>query len=321
MMKTLLKSLVLATVSSAACATAAFAEVRTERVTFTSGGETLVGTLYIPDGVTARQQAPGVVVTGAWMTIKEQMAGRYARELAERGIVALAFDFRTWGESSGNQRSMEDPAMKIADIQAAARFLDRRAETAPRQIGGLGICASAGYMVTAAQNSRVLRSVALVAPWLHDAAIVEQVYGGPSSVNSLITTAQEAQARFDANGALSLVPAAGPTGSNAVMAGVPYYTETDRGAIPQWENTFNLASWDDWLTFDAQKASSLSQPFFMVHSQAAAIPHGAEQFFANIRGHKGQLWLENVNQLDFYDRAEPVRAAADAVADHFKQTL
>jgi uncharacterized protein len=319
MIKTLLKT---AAVAAALIATAAEArDVRVERVTFTSGGQTLVGALYIPEGVDRRNQAPGVVVTGAWMTVKEQMAGRYARELAERGIVALAFDFRTWGESGGAQRSMEDPAMKIEDIKAAARFLDRRPETAQGAIGGLGICASAGYMAHAAKDDARIASVALVAPWLHDRAIVNAVYGGEASVAGLIATAQEAQTRFETTGALSLVPAAGPQGSNAVMAGVPYYTETDRGLVPQWENTFNLASWDDWLTFDAQTASSLSQPFFMVHSEAAAIPNGARQFFSALTGPKGQLWLENVGQLDFYDRTAPVKAAADAVAEHFAATL
>ena len=110
-MKTVLKTLALAGASTVAMIGSAFAEVRTERVTFHSGGETIVGTLYIPDGVNARNTAPGVVVTGAWMTIKEQMAGRYAREMAERGFVALAFDFRTSGESGGRHLTMDNPTM------------------------------------------------------------------------------------------------------------------------------------------------------------------------------------------------------------------
>jgi uncharacterized protein len=291
-----------------------------ERVTFQSGGETVVGHLYIPTGVTARKQAPGVVVTGAWMTIKEQMAGVYARELAERGYVALAFDFRTWGESGGRQRSMESPTIKIADIKAAAQFLDARAETST--IGGLGICASAGYMAHAAADTPTIKSVALVAPWLHDAKIVNEVYGGPDSVAKLIKIAQEAQAKFDKTAELTLVPAAGPQGSNAVMAGVPYYTETDRGQVQAWENTFNLASWDDWLTFDAMPAApKLNQPFTIVHSEAAAIPHGAKQFYASVTSIKTQLWIDGVSQLDFYDRETPVNASADHVAKHFGKTL
>jgi hypothetical protein len=318
-----LQSLAAAAVLLATTATTALAgDIRQQRVTFQSGGETLVGTLYIPAGVSAANPQPGVVVTGAWMTIKEQMAGRYAEELAKRGKVALAFDFRTWGESGGAQRSMENPAMKIADIQAAARFLDARPETSDSGVGGLGICASAGYMVHAAAQNGALKSIALVAPWLHDAAIVAQVYGGEGNVASLIATSREAQARFNSTGELTLRPAAGPQGSNAIMAGVPYYTETDRGLIPQWENTFNLASWEGWLTFDALSVTrQVTTPTFVVHSQAAAIPQGAQAFLAGVTAPKGALWLENVGQLDFYDRAEPVARAADAVSAHFRATL
>lgn len=321
-MHSLLKTVALAAASSLAMASAALADVRTERVTFVSGGETVVGTLYIPDGVDRRNPAPGVVVTGAWMTIKEQMAGRYARELAERGVVALAFDFRTWGESAGRQRSLENPTMKIADIKAAARFLDARAETNGFRIGALGICASAGYAVHAAAGSSVLGSVALVAPWLHDAAIVDQVYGGQANIAGLVKTAQDAQGRYDATGELTVVPAAGPAGSNAVMAFDGYYTDPARGAVPQWENTFNLASWDDWLTFDALSlAKDFRKPLLTVHSDAAAIPHGVRRFLSQTRGPQQAIWLENVTQFDFYDGDAAVNTAADAAATHFRATL
>jgi dienelactone hydrolase len=320
-MKTLLKTAALGAVSTLTMATAALADgVRTERVSFLSNGERVVGTLYIPEGVNRRNPAPGVVLTGAWMTIKEQMAGRYARELAERGIVALAFDFRTWGESGGRQRSMESPAMKTADIVAAARFLDARAETAPFSIGALGVCASAGYAVHAAAQSNTIRAVGLVAPWLHDAAIVQAVYG--ANIGPLTAAAQEAQARYDATSELTLLPAAGPAGSNAVMAFEGYYTDPARGAVSQWENTFNVASWDDWLSFDALSAAPrLTKPLFVVHSDAAAIPQGARQFLAATQGPSGSLWLDNVGQFDFYDQAAPVKQAADAVAAHFHATL
>lgn len=294
--------------------------IRTERVTFLSGQDPVVGALFVPADLAPGQRVPGVVVTGAWMTIKEHMAGRYARELAERGFIALAFDFRTWGESGGRQRSLESPRMKIEDIGAAARFLAGRTDVS--RVGGLGVCASAGYMVHAAVQNPAIASVALVAPWLHNADIVNTVYGGADSVRHLIARARTAQAHFDSTGELTLLPAAGPQGSEAVMAGVPYYTEADRGAIPQWENTFNVASWEGWLTFDALAPAPLvTQPTLIVHSEAAAIPQGAHQFFAALRAQKAQLWLDGVSQFDFYDRDTPVNTAADAVAEHFQRTL
>jgi uncharacterized protein len=297
-------------------------EFRVESVTFTSGGHTLKGHLYVPAGVTAAKPGRAAVVTGAWMTIKEQMPARYAQELAQRGVVALAFDFRGWGESGGALRAMEDPTAKTEDIRAAVAFLATRADVNPQAIGGLGICASAGYMADAAATTPKLRSVALVAPWLHDRAIVNAVYGGEASVQGLINQARQAQATQKATGEQTLVPAASTTDKRAVMFNVPYYTERDRGLIPQWENRFNVASWEAWLTFDAMPAAPrLKAPLLMVHSQAAAIPHGARQFYAAVTAPKQQLWLDNVGQFDFYDRNPAVNQAADAVAQHFKASL
>lgn len=315
-----LKSLAAASLIAGLLPASQAGEVRVERVSFSSAGQTLVGHLYLPAGVSAQNTAPAAVVTGAWMTIKEQMAGRYARELAERGIVALAFDFRGWGESAGQPRAMEDPVAKTEDIRAATRYLAQRAEVRGQTLAGLGLCASAAYMAEAAATTPALQAVALVAPWLQDKAIVEAVYGGAKGVAQLVKLGREAEARWRSSGQATLVPAASSTDKTAVMYKVPYYTERDRGLVPQWENRFNVASWEKWLTLDAMPtAPRLTQPLLMVHSEAAAIPQGARQFYAAVGAPKTQLWLEGVNQFDFYDRAAPVKAAADAVAAHIQR--
>lgn len=294
---------------------------RIERVSFSSGGQTLVGHLYLPRGVDASTPAPAAVVTGAWMTVKEQMAGRYASELAQRGLVALAFDFRGWGESGGEPRAMESPAAKTDDIRAAVAFLHTRGEVARGRVGALGICASAAYVAAAAADTPGIASVALVAPWLHDRAIVEQVYGGPDAVRTLIDSGRAAERQFRATGVSTLVPAASTTDKSAVMFNVPYYTEPGRGLIPQWENRFNVASWEGWLTLDAMPlAARLKQPLIMVHSEAAAIPQGAKQFYARVGASKRALWLDKLSQFDFYDQPRAVTQAADAVAAHLRAT-
>ncbi len=299
--------------------TAQAAEFRVESVRFTSGGQTLKGHLYIPAGVDRKRPGNAAVVTGAWMTVKEQMPARYAQELAQRGIVALAFDFRGWGESAGQPRAMEDPKTKTEDIRAAVAFLATRSEVNAQAISGLGLCASAAYMAQAATTTPALRSVALVAPWLHDRAIVNAVYGGEAAVQNLINTGRSAAATYASTGKATLVPAASTTDKRAVMFNVPYYTEAHRGLIPLWDNQFNVASWEGWLTLDAMPtAPKLKAPLLMVHSEAAAIPQGARQFYAAVTAPKQQLWLNNVSQFDFYDQASAVTRAADAVAQHFR---
>ncbi len=296
-----------------------FHAVRVERVTFASDGERMVGNLYLPQDVSSKDRLPAVIVTGAWMTVKEQMAGRYARELARRGYAALAFDFRHWGESGGLPRQLEHPVHKMADIRAAAAFLSTRTEVDANRISGLGICASSGYMANAVAADPLFQAVAFVAPWLHDTQIVEEVYGGREGVASLIEVSRQAARQYTESGQQQLVRAASLTDSSALMFGAPYYTEADRGMIPAWRNQADVAMWEAWLTFDAVAAAPrLTLPTLLVHSEAAAIPQGAHRFFANLAAKdKAERWLENVTQFDFYDSEAAVTAASDAVAAHF----
>ena len=318
-----MKKTLLATAAALTALSGAANAAMSKRVMFESDGTRLVGDLYLPDTYQAGDKLPAVIVTGAWTTVKEQMPARYAAEMADRGYAALAFDFRNWGQSEGDQRQLESPELKTQDIIAAARYLTTRPEVDAARIGGLGICASAGYMAGAAARSDDIRTVALVAPWLHDADIVKAVYGGEKSVAALITTGQSAERAYRTDGELQLVPAASTSDDTAIMFQAPYYTEEHRGLIPEYVNQFNLASWEPWLTFDAITiADDLETvPVKIVHSEAAAIPQGARSFYERLTGPKSELWLDNVTQFDFYDQDTPITQASDAVAAHFSTTL
>ena len=291
-----------------------------QRVEFVFNGVRLVGDLYLPDDFRAGDPIPAVIVTGAWTTVKEQMPARYAAELADRGYAAFAFDFRGWGQSEGSPRQLEDPERKTQDIVAAAEFLSTRPEVDRARIGGLGICASSGYMTDAATRSPHIRSLALVAPWLHNREIVEATYGGADTVDNLIETGREAV------GEGRMMEAASSTNEDSLMYQAPYYVSADRGAIPEWVNQFNVASWEPWLTYDGVKLSedvnAAGLPVAIVHSEAAAIPQGAHDFFNALTvATKSELWLDDVDQMSFYDQDEPVRRASDHVAEHFGDTL
>ncbi len=287
-------------------------------VTFKSAGQTISGDLYLPDTFSAGDQLPGVVVTGAWMTVKEQMAGTYAAELADRGYAALAFDFRGWGQSPDSIRFLEDPARKTEDISAAVDYLATRPEVDASRIAGLGVCASAGYMSDAALENATIKSVALVAPWLHDAGIVNAVYGGEEGVSGLIEISRNARQADQP----VILEAASLTNDNAVMYQAPYYTDPERGLVPEFDNKFNAVSWEGWLTYDAiRTADRLEKPTLLVHSEAAAIPQGAKEYASRLGENATMIWLPNVTQFDFYDRPDAVETSADAVSEHFGRTL
>ncbi|MEM9813269.1 MAG: alpha/beta hydrolase [Pseudomonadota bacterium] len=293
--------------------TTAMADITTRTLEFTSEGQTLSGTLYLPEGFEGTA-TDAVIVTGAWTSVEEQMPGTYARAMAERGLIGVTFDFRGWGKSGDlpDGRFIEDPAAKTADIRVVIEQVAALPEVA--RIHGLGICASAGYMVDATRGNDQITSVALVAPWLQDREIVEAVYGGAEGVAGLMQIAAAAEARGG-----EVIPAAGPEGADGVLMPIGgYYYEPARGAIPEYDDAWNNAGWDDWLSYHpVDGAASFDKPLAIVHSDAAAIPQGVRTFVERMTGEATQKWLEAVTQFDFYDDPAAVRTAADTAAAHF----
>lgn len=188
----------------------------------------------------------------------------------------------------------------------------------------MGICASAGYMVEVAAEDSRIKSLVTVAPWIHNPEIVNTVYGGEEAVREKIKIGEAARKQFEQTGKAEVVPAASKTNPKAPMFGeIPYYTETQRGAIPQWDNEFAIMSWKEWLTFNPMpKAKNINVPTLFVHSEKAAIPQGAHQFFQNIpTSNKKFVWLENRTQFDFYDQEATVTQSVSQVVNHLQSTL
>ncbi|MXZ80791.1 MAG: alpha/beta hydrolase [Gammaproteobacteria bacterium] len=294
------------------------ADITTRTVTFENEGASISGTLYLPSE-NPGTRLPVVFVTGAWTSVQEQMPSVYARAMVERGFAAFTFDFRGWGKSGdlpGGIRFKEDPQAKTSDIRAAIEFVSMLDEVDTGRINGLGICASAGYMVDAVAGNPLVNRVGLVAPWLQNDELVKAVYGGDEGVGGLIAISRIAEAKGG-----EIIPAAGPVGAEGVLMPIGgYYHDPSRGAIPEYDNKWNQASWEGWLTYHpADNPERLDKPLVIVHSEAAAIPNGVKTFVEGFAGQATLKWLEDVTQFDFYDDPEEVRRAADTVAEHFSQ--
>lgn len=292
------------------------------QVTFQSEGMQLVGNLYLPSNYKAGDKLPAIVVTGAWITVKEQMAGLYAKKLAEHGFATLAFDFRYYGESGGEPRQYESPKAKIQDIRNAITYLQSLPMVDQSRIGGLGICFGAGYMASvAAQDSR-LKSFATVAAWLHDPKSLKQLFG-ERVIQQRMQAGLAARKQYAKTGKVEIVPAF-TTQSNplAAMTGQPiYYGNPQRGSIREWKNQFALMSWVEWLQFDAVAlAPKVKTPALFVHSDQSALPNNVKKFYNNMNAPKQLVWTEG-QHLDFYDREPYVNTAVKAVNTHFHNTL
>jgi uncharacterized protein len=289
-------------------------------VAFPSNGVLLAGRVYRSINNLVEPQ-PTVMVTGSWLTVKEQMPHTYALRLAERGFSAFTFDFTGFGQSSGAPRQLELPARKIADIIAAADFLSTTSFVSGT-VGHLGVCASAQYALAAIARGARIRSFASVAGWYHDARSVASFYGGEQGVSLRLKRASTAMETFAASGDVVMVPAYAVGDDRAGMFfELDYYANPQRGAVPEWKNEMAEMTWSYWFSFDGLRAAQeVSAPTVMVHGDGCVFPDHAKAVYEALRGPKRLEWRAG-SQIDFYDQPAHVNAALAAIEPHFRATL
>lgn len=283
-----------------------------ERFEFESGGERLVGLLHIPQGAAAA----AVVITGPLTSVKEQAAGAYARALAARGLAALAFDHRYFGESGGSPRQLENPFAKAADIRAAAAALRGDARTRGVPVAALGVCAGAGYMAHAVAEEPAFAAFACVAGYFP-----EMTREALAAAQPRIERGRRAEREWHDGGVVETIPAVHADGGDVAMPLREAYEfyGTPRGAHPNYRNELAVQSFAYTAGFDAVgTAPSIRVPTLIVHSENALAPSLARKFFAGLPGLREELWLQSTGQIDFYDDGKLIGAAADAIARFFR---
>jgi uncharacterized protein len=282
------------------------------RLTFQSGGETLVGNLYLPE----RDEPAGLVVAvGPLTSVKEQAAGTYAQAMAERGYAALAFDYRYFGESGGRPRQFENPQANIEDIKNAATALLAEDRLTGLPLFGLGICFGAGPMVRSVAEDSRFRAFAGVAGVYTENAKTKARMG--DAYQATIDRGLAAERKWGETGEAETIPAVAPDGGDVAMP-LPEAYEfygTPRGGVPNYVNGYAVQSLAYSLPFDVRSAAgAISVPVLIVHSEKALTPDLAHAFYSAVKSPKHELWLESQGQIDFYDDPKLVTPAADAVA-------
>ena len=303
--------------------------MRIENVTFDSAGIAIAATIHLPaadDGA-----SPAIVVGHPGSGVKEQAAGRYARMLAERGFVTIAFDAAFQGESGGLPRGLEDPAHRIEDFKAAVSYLTTRPEIDPDRIGLLGICASGGYVLDATAGDHRVKAVATVSGV--DVARQFRLGAGgdqdPAVFQSMLAAAaaaRTAEARGEGPQVMRLFPdtpeQGRALGGEHGFEGVEYYC-TPRGEHPRSAKFFTWSSIDRFAGFDAFAAVPLigQRPLLLIAGRRAVTSWMAVDVFQRATGPKRLHWIEGASHVDLYDKLEFVGPAVDELTDFFAKNL
>jgi fermentation-respiration switch protein FrsA (DUF1100 family) len=138
-------------------------KVTAQKVTFKNQYHmTVAGNLFIPKTLNQKAKNPAIIVGHPMGAVKEQSANLYAQKLADRGFVTLSLDLSFWGESEGQPRNAVLPDVYAEDFSAAVDFLGTRPFIDRERIGVLGICASGGFVISAAKIDPRMKAIATV---------------------------------------------------------------------------------------------------------------------------------------------------------------
>lgn len=125
-------------------------------VSYYSEGDRISAVLYSPaDGPPKK---PAVALCHGFTATKELILPEYARAFAEAGMVALAFDYRGFGESDGPPGRLI-ARRQIEDIRNAVTFLRSISEVDPGRVGLWGTSYGAGNVIVAAAEDPRVRCV------------------------------------------------------------------------------------------------------------------------------------------------------------------
>ncbi|RQP04161.1 MAG: alpha/beta hydrolase [Paracoccus sp. BP8] len=294
-----------------------------------NSGLDMSAVISFPEGFDESRKYPAVVVSHPGGGVKEQTAGTYARKLAERGFVAIAYDASYQGESGGQPRQLENPHIRTEDVSAVIDHLTTLPYVDADRIGAMGICAGAGYSANAAINDPRIKALGTVSAvnigsmfrngWensVKDAEAAPYIKAGADARSS------------DASGApvatIPLAPLKEADAPNEELRQAWEYYHTPRAEYPTAPGFATARSLTQIIPYDAYaKAEAfLTQPLQIVAGSVAGSKWMSDDLFARAASADKKVHIvEGANHMDLYDGEKEVAEASKVLGDFFARTL
>ena len=278
-------------------------------------GIELAGDLYLPKNK-SKEKLPAIAVSGPFGAVKEQVSGRYAQAMAEKGFIALAFDPSYTGESKGNPRDVASPDINTEDFSAAVDYLSNLDEADPDKIGIIGICGFAGFGLNAAAiDTRIKGTVTVTmydmtrvsAKGYFDSMDENQRYELKEQLNKQRTEDFKSGTYKKSPGLPDKLTGDEP---QFVKDYVGYY-KTKRGFHPR-----SIGSNGGWNATSALSlinmpilaySSEIRNAVLMIHGEKAHSRYFSEDAFKKLKGKNKELYIvEGANHVDLYDNLEKI---------------
>ena len=287
--------------------------VTVEKVSYSNRfGITVSAEMYLPKNLDRSKKHPAIIIGTPYGGVKEQGAGIYAQNMAQRGFVAIAFDESYNGESGGKPRHVSSPDIFVEDFSAGVDFLGTRPFVDRNRIGAIGICGSGGFAVTAAQVDRRIKAVATAS--MYDMSRVMR-NGWKDSMkeaerNKVLDQLGEQRWADFAAGSPKLGPQFPETALDRVPDGLDpitseffEYYAMKRGHHPNSIGAFTLTSAMSFMNFPLMDhiASISPRPILFIIGEKAHSRYFSEDAFKMAAEPKELYIVKGARHIDLYD--------------------
>ncbi|MFS4436597.1 alpha/beta hydrolase [Paracoccaceae bacterium GXU_MW_L88] len=305
--------------------------VTREKVSFkTLYGTKVAGNLFTPKDMDAAANHPAIVVGHPMGAVKEQSANLYATRMAEMGFVAMSIDLPYWGESEGAPGNLVSPDLYAEAFNAAVDFIGTRDFVDRERIGGIGICGSGGFLISAAKIDPRLKAIATVSMYDMGQANRNALQKSQSVEQRKQVIADAAQQRYaEFEGAEPELTSGTPHELTGNAIGDEFYDfyRTERGNVtPDGQSpdrtthptlTSNMTFMNFYPFNDIETISP--RPMLFISGDQAHSREFSEDAYARAAEPKELHWVEGAGHVDLYDDLDLI--PFDKLGQFFEEKL
>ncbi|MBB3610580.1 alpha/beta hydrolase [Rhizobium sp. BK602] len=307
--------------------------VTLEKVTFKNQyQQNVAGNLFLPKNLDRNARNAAIVVGHPMGAVKEQSANLYATKMAEQGFAAMSIDLPFWGESEGEPRNMVSPEHYAEAFSAAVDFLGTRPFIDRERIGGIGVCGSGSFIISAAKIDPRLKAIATVSMYDMGAANRDALNKSLSVEQRKQIIAAAAQKRYaefeggpiDVAGGTDLVLTAD---TNPIQREFFDFYRTPRGEVtPAGASdqrttkptvTSNVKFMNFYPFNDIETISP--RPMLFISGDKAHSREFSEDAYKRAAEPKELVWVAGAGHVDLYDRVDLI--PFDKLTNFFSQHL
>lgn len=298
-----------------------------QKVRYDNHGIEMAANLYFPENFDKSKKYPVIVVGHPGGGVKEQAAGLYAKLLAEKGFITIAFDASHQGESGGLPRHLEDPDKRTGDYTATVDYLTTLPYVDNEKIAMLGICAGGGYATAATLRDPRVKALTTVSAY----HVSNRNWDG-SEISAADKRAflqnVAAQRTAEANGAeLKTIDVLEKpnAGTPRDLAQAYDYYLTERGYYPTAQNKFLFSGMGKFMYVDriAGIEELLTQPLLVIAGDEAGSRWQSDLIFERAKSAKDKefMLIKGATHMTMYDNLDHIHQALDKAVPFFKKHL